>query len=200
MTKIVQINSSAKPSGSESTKLADKVVARLKELHPSATFEVRNLATEPHPTLDGAGLGAVFTPAEQRSKEQAARAALDDALIEQVKSADILVLGVPMYNFHVSTQFKAWVDAVAKAGVTFKYTSEGPVGLLTGKKVYVALARGGYYRDTPDDVQVPWLKKILSFVGLTDVQFFYVEGLARGDDAVAKAWSAAEEEVKSLIV
>eukprot|EP00667_Euglena_gracilis_P016851 EG_transcript_17671 len=200
MTKIVQINSSAKATGSESTKLADKVVARLKELHPSAKLEVRDLATNPHPTLDGEGLGAIFTPADQRSPDQVARNALDEALIDQLKSADILVFGIPMYNFHVSTQFQSWVDAVAKAGVTFKYTPEGPVGLVTGKKVYVALARGGVYRDTPNDVQVPWLQKIFGFIGLTDVQYFYVEGLASGGEKAEKAWSAAEEEIKSLIV
>eukprot|EP00667_Euglena_gracilis_P021305 EG_transcript_23304 len=198
ISKIVQINGSAKLSGSESTKLADKIAARLKELHPSAALEVRDLATHPHPTLDGVGLGAMFTPADKRTPEQAARSALDDALIAQLKSADALVLGVPMYNFHVSTQFKAWIDAVAKAGVTFRYTPEGPIGLLTGKKVYVALARGGLYRDTPNDVQQPWLTKILAFMGLTDVHYFYLEGLALGPDSAEKAWSAAEGEIKKL--
>eukprot|EP00667_Euglena_gracilis_P018816 EG_transcript_20053 len=200
VTKIVQINSSAQLSGSASTKLADMIVANLQQLHPSSTLEVRDLATNPHPDLDGAALGAIFTPADQQTAAQSARCALDEALIKQVQSADILVLGVPMYNFHVSNQFKAWIDAVAKAGVTFKYTADGPVGLLTGKKVYVALSRGGVYRDTPDDVMVPWLTKMLAFLGLTDVQYFYVEGLAKGPDAEKKAWNAVEAEVKSLSV
>eukprot|EP00667_Euglena_gracilis_P029523 EG_transcript_39278 len=114
-TKIVQINSSAQLSGSSSTKLADMIVAKLQKLHPSAKLEVRDLATNPHPDLDGAALGAIFTPADKQTAAQSARCALDEALIKQVQSADILVLGVPMYNFHVSNQFKAWIDAVAKA-------------------------------------------------------------------------------------
>eukprot|EP00667_Euglena_gracilis_P021542 EG_transcript_23631 len=200
MTKIVQINTSPKLSGSESTKLANKIVARLKELHPLADFEVRDLAAEPHPTLDAGGFAALFTPVEDRSEEQLARAAADDVLIEQLKSADILVFGVPMYNFNVSTQFKSWIDAVVKAGVTFNYTSEGSVGLLSGKKAYFALTRGGYFRDTPNDVLQPWLKIIFSVIGITDLHFIYLEGLTRGGpESVAKGWSVAEEEIRNIV-
>ena len=107
--------------------------------------------------------------------------ALDDALIAEVQAADVVVLGVPMYNFGVPAQLKNWIDAIARAGVTFRYTANGPEGLLKGKKVYVALTRGGKYRDTPADTQVPYLKTVLGFLGMTDVQFVYAEGLAMGD-------------------
>ena len=109
---------------------------------------MRDLASNPHPALDEAALGALFTPAEQRTAEQSARVALDDALIAEIQAADVLVLGVPMYNFGVTTQLKNWIDAIARAKVTFQYTANGPEGLLKDKKVYVALTRGGFYRDT----------------------------------------------------
>ena len=149
--------------------------------------------------LDEAALGALFTPAEQRTPEQAARVALDDALIAQVQSADAIVLGVPMYNFGVPVQLKTWIDAIARAGVTFRYTENGPEGLLKGKKVYVALARGGIYRDTPADSQVPYLKGVLGFLGMTDVEFIYAEGLAMGPESADKAFAAAEAAIGAVV-
>ena len=119
---------------------------------------MRDLADTPHPVLDEAALGALFTPADQRTPEQAARVALDDALIAEIQAADVVVLGVPMYNFGVPAQLKNWIDAISRAGVTFRYTANGPEGLLKGKKVYVALTRGGKYRNTPADTQVPYLQ------------------------------------------
>jgi FMN-dependent NADH-azoreductase len=161
--------------------------------------ELRDLAANPHPVLDEAALGALFTPAEQRTPEQAARVALDDALIAQVQSADAIVLGVPMYNFGVPVQLKTWIDAIARAGVTFRYTENGPEGLLKGKKVYVALARGGIYRDTPADSQVPYLKGVLGFLGMTDVEFIYAEGLAMGPESADKAFAAAEAAIGAVV-
>ena len=196
--KILQINASARSAGSNSTRLADAITARLLAQNPGAIVELRDLASDPHPVLDEPALGALFTPADQRTPEQAARVALDDQLIDQVKSADALVLGVPMYNFGVPVQLKTWIDAIARAGVTFRYTENGPVGLLTGKKVYVALARGGLYRDTPADSQVPYLRGILGFLGMTDVEFVYAEGLAMGADVAAKAFAEAESHMGTL--
>ena len=196
--KILQINASARSAGSNSTRLADAITARLLAQNPGAIVELRDLASDPHPVLDEPALGALFTPADQRTPEQAARVALDDHLIDQVKSADALVLGVPMYNFGVPVQLKTWIDAIARAGVTFRYTENGPVGLLTGKKVYVALARGGLYRDTPADSQVPYLRGILGFLGMTDVEFVYAEGLAMGAEVAAKAFAEAESHMGTL--
>lgn len=197
--KILQINASARSNGANSTRLADAITARLLVQNPGAAVELRDLASNPHPVLDEAALGALFTPAEQRSAEQAARVALDDALIAQVQSVDVIVLGVPMYNFGVPVQLKTWLDAIARAGVTFRYTENGPEGLLKGKKVYVALARGGMYRDTPTDSQVPYLKTILGFLGLTDVEFVYAEGLAMGAEGADKAFAAADARIAELI-
>ena len=196
--QILQINSSARSAGANSTRLADAITARLKAANPAAVVELRDLAANPHPVLDEAALGALFTPAEQRTPEQAARVALDDALIAQVQSADAIVLGVPMYNFGVPVQLKTWIDAIARAGVTFRYTENGPEGLVKGKKVYVALARGGIYRDTPADSQVPYLKGVLGFLGMTDVEFIYAEGLAMGPETADKAFAEAEAAIAAL--
>lgn len=193
--KILQINTSARSAGANSTRLADSITARLKARNPAAVIELRDLAANPHPVLDEAALGALFTPAEHRTAEQAARVALDDALIAQLQSADVIVLGVPMYNFGVPVQLKTWIDAIAKAGTTFRYTENGPEGLIKGKKVYVALARGGIYRDTPADSQVPYLKAVLGFVGMTDVDFIYAEGLAMGADSADKGFAAAAAQI-----
>jgi len=193
--KILQINTSARSAGANSTRLADSITARLKARNPAAVIELRDLAANPHPVLDEAALGALFTPAEHRTAEQAARVALDDALIAQLQAADVIVLGVPMYNFGVPVQLKTWIDAIAKAGTTFRYTENGPEGLIKGKKVYVALARGGIYRDTPADSQVPYLKAVLGFVGMTDVDFIYAEGLAMGADSADKGFAAAAAQI-----
>jgi FMN-dependent NADH-azoreductase len=197
--KILQINASARSSGAHSTRLADALSAALKARHPHAQLEVRDLATHPHPMLDEAALGALFTPPEQRTAEQAARVALDDALITQLQAADHVVLGVPMYNFGIPIQLKAWIDAIARAGVTFRYTENGPEGLLKGKKVYVALARGGLYRDTPADSQVPYLKTVLAFLGITEVEFFYAEGLSMGTIGVEQAFSTAHAQIAQAL-
>ncbi|MFO1312389.1 MAG: FMN-dependent NADH-azoreductase [Burkholderiales bacterium] len=196
---ILQINSSARREGSHSTRLADRIVARLRDADPEAALVVRDLSATPHPVLDEAALDALFTPPSQRTAAQAARVALDDALIAEISAADVVVLGVPMYNFGVPAQLKNWIDAISRAGVTFRYGAQGPVGLLTGKKVYVALARGGRYRDTPADSQVPYLATVLAFLGMTDVRFVYAEGLAMGADAERDALAAAYAEIENAV-
>ena len=195
--KILQINGSARRDGANSTRLANDIVERLKASNPGAQLTLRDLAATPHPVLDEAALGALFTPAEQRTPEQAARVALDDALIAELQAHDVIVLGVPMYNFGITVQIKAWLDAIARSGVTFRYTAEGPEGLVKGKTVYVALARGGIYRDTPNDSQVPYLKTMLGFLGMTDVRFIYAEGLAMGPEAVEKGFAQAQADLEA---
>jgi FMN-dependent NADH-azoreductase len=197
---ILQINSSARVDGSHSTRLANTLVERLRAGRDDTTLVIRDLARNPQPALDEAALGALFTPAEQRTPEQAARVALDDALIAEIQAADVVVLGVPMYNFGVSTQLKNWIDAIARAKVTFAYTEKGPVGLLTNKKVYVVLTRGGLYRNTPADTQVPYLKTLFDFLGMTDVQFVYAEGLAMGPEAEQQALASARTQIDEAVL
>lgn len=192
---ILQINASARSEGANSTRVANSVVAHLQSANPTATLKLRDLARTPHPVLDETALGALFTPAEKRTPDQAARVALDDALIAEVLAADVIVLGVPMYNFGVPVQLKNWIDAIARNGVTFSYTATGPKGLLPGKKVYVALARGGRYRGTENDSQVPYLKTVLGFLGMTDVHFIYAEGLNMGPEAAQQGFAQAEADL-----
>ena len=194
---ILQINASARREGANSTRVANSVVDRLKAANPGAQVTLRDLAVTLHPVLDETALGALFTPADQRTPEQAARVALDDALIAELQAHDTLVLGVPMYNFGVPVQLKSWIDAIARVGVTFRYTEKGPEGLLKGKKVYVALARGGLYRDTDKDAQVPYLKNVLGFLGMTDVSFIYAEGLAMGPEAAEKGFAQAHADLEA---
>ena len=199
---ILQINSSARSwangQGSQSTRLANELVGQLRAANPAATLTLRDLTAKPHPALDESTLGALFTPAEARSAEQHARVALDHALIDEVKAADVIVIGVPMVNFGITSQLKNWIDAIAKAGVTFKYTATGPIGLIEGKKVYAVLTRGGIYRDQPHDTQVPYLRQTLGFLGITDVEFVYAEGLAMGPDSEAKALESARAEIARI--
>ena len=197
---ILQINSSARPDASQSTRLAGQIIERLRAANPQATVNVRDLGRTPHRELDEAALQALFTPAEKRSPHQAARVALDDALIAELQAADVVVLGVPMYNFGVSAQLKNWIDAISRAQVTFRYTEKGPEGLLKNKKVYVALTRGGLYRNTPADTQVPYLKTVLGFLGMTDVQFVYAEGLAMGPDAEQRALTSAQAQIEEVVL
>lgn len=195
---ILQINASARTQGANSTRLADSVTARLRSGNRTAGLRLRDLARNPHPVLDEIALGAIFTPVEQRTPEQAARAGLDDTLIAEVQAADVLVLGVPMYNFGVPAQLKNWIDAIARVGVTFRYTENGPEGLLKDKTVYVALARGGRYRGTPADTQVPYLQTVLGFLGMTDVRFVYAEGLNMGPEAAQQGFAEAEADLDAL--
>jgi FMN-dependent NADH-azoreductase len=197
--KILQINASPRREAGNSTRLANSVTERLVAAHPGASVSLRDLGSSPVTVLDEAALGALFTPAEQRNATQAAVVAEYDALVSEVQAHDTIVLGVPMYNFGVPVQLKSWIDAIARAGVTFRYTANGPEGLIKGKTVYLALARGGLYRDQPHDSQVPYLKTVLGFLGLTDVRPIYAEGLNMGPEAAAKGFADAEADMAATI-
>lgn len=195
---LLQINSSARSDGSQSTRLASLAVERLMAAHPQAQLVVRDLSRHPHPELDEDALQALFTPELERSPAQALRVALDDALIAEVQAADVIVLGVPMYNFGVPAQLKNWIDAIARAKVTFRYTENGAEGLLKGKKVVAVLTRGGVYRNTPADTQVPYLKTVLAFLGMDDIEFVYAEGLALGAAAEQAALDSARQQIDQV--
>ncbi|QNA88828.1 FMN-dependent NADH-azoreductase [Massilia sp. Dwa41.01b] len=195
---ILHITSSLRGAESESNRVAASIVSRLTAANPDAAVVSRDLARNPHPQLDEAALGALFTPAEQRSPEQAARVALDDALIAQVQAADVVVIGAPMYNFGIPVQLKSWFDAIARAGVTFRYTESGPEGLLKGKQVFVATSRGGIY-PADADPQVPFVRMLLNFLGMTDHTFVYSAGQAMGPDAAAKGRAEADAAIEAAL-
>ena len=195
---ILHITSSVRGNDSESTRVTNLVVNKLVSSNPDARVVRRDFGAQPHPLLDGAAVGALFTPADQRSVEQAARVALDDALIAEAQAADVIVIGAPMYNFGMPVQLKNWFDAIARSGVTFRYTETGPEGLLKNKKVYVATARGGVY-PLEADPQVPHIRMLLNFLGLTDHTFIYSSGLNMGPEAAAKGQQAANEAVEAAL-
>ncbi len=195
MTTILQINSSARSQGAQSTLLANELTAKLKQSNPGAQVVVRDLYNDALPHLDDAILGAFFTPAEKRTAEQQAIAARSEALIAELQAADFVVIGAPLYNFGISSQLKTYFDFIARAGITFKYGATGPEGLVTGKKVFVVSARGGKYVGTPGDTQTPYLKTFLGFLGMTDVNFIYAEGLNMGEDAATAALAGAREAI-----
>ncbi|MBH9554315.1 FMN-dependent NADH-azoreductase [Inhella gelatinilytica] len=197
---ILQINTSARSAHeSLSTRLATEWVSRLRAERPEVALEVLELGQQAPAVLDEAALQAMFMPAEQRSPAQAARVAQDIAYIDQVRRADTLVLAVPMINFGVPAALKNWIDAIAKAGVTFRYTAQGPEGLLPGKTVYVVLTRGGIHRDQPQDSMVPYLRTVLGFLGMTEVHFIYAEGLNMGPEAQAAGLANARAEMDALV-
>ncbi|MGI4845318.1 MAG: FMN-dependent NADH-azoreductase [Janthinobacterium lividum] len=195
---ILQITSSVRGKDSESTRVANLIVDKLVASQPDVKVVRRDFGAQPHPVLDGAAVGALFTPADQRSADQAARVALDDALIAEAQAADVIVIGAPMYNFGMPVQLKNWFDAIARSGVTFRYTETGPEGLLKNKKVYVATARGGVY-PVEADPQVPHIRMLLNFLGLTDHTFIYSSGLNMGPEAAAKGQQAANEAVEAAL-
>lgn len=201
--KILQVNSSARRladgSGSVSTRLANELVAGLAAAAPAAAVVVRDLATQPHPALDETALQALFTPLAQRSPAQAERVAADDALIAEIRDSDTVVLGAPMYNFGISSQLKHWIDAIARAGVTFRYTEHGPEGLLRDKTVYVVTTRGGVHRGTASDALEPYLRNVLGFLGMTDLRFVFAEGLAMGPEAETRGLADARAQIAALL-
>jgi FMN-dependent NADH-azoreductase len=155
-------------------------------------------AAEPVPHLDAERFGAFIAPADARSAAQHAVVAYSDTLIDELKRADVIVLGLPMYNFGVPSQLKAYFDHIARGGLTFKYTDKGPVGLLTGKKVYVFAARGGVYAGTPMDTQTSYVRDFLRFIGMTEVEFIYAEGLAISPQSKATGLANAAAEIARL--
>ncbi|MFY8117932.1 MAG: FMN-dependent NADH-azoreductase [Roseateles sp.] len=199
---ILQLNSSARRvqdgQGSVSTRLANELVAALRERQAGAALTVRDLGLDPVAPLDEAALGALFTPAEQRSPEQAARVAAADALVSELMAQDMIVMAVPMINFGVPTQLKNWIDAVARAGVTFRYTATGPEGLVKGKKVYVVVASGGMHRGQSTDGITPYLRTVLGFMGMSDVEFVYAEGMGMGPEAVEAGMASARQQIAAL--
>ncbi|NVO28705.1 FMN-dependent NADH-azoreductase [Donghicola sp. C2-DW-16] len=188
-TTVLRIDSSVRKEGSISRDLTDRIVAKL----APETVLTRDL-TEELPLIDGNWVGANFTPADQRTDEQKATLALSDSMIEELKSADTVVIGVPIYNFGVPARLKAWVDLVARAGVTFRYTETGPIGLLEGKRAIIATASGGVPVGSATDFATTYLKQVLAFIGITDVTIIAADQLAIDPEgSVKKAQDAVEQ-------
>ncbi|MEE2730989.1 MAG: FMN-dependent NADH-azoreductase [Pseudomonadota bacterium] len=197
--KVLHISSSIHGEHGNSSQLATHFLTQIQQQHPDAEIVVRDLAQDPVPHLDAATFKANITPAEQRTPEQQQLANLADTLIEELQSADVLVLSVPMYNFGIPSSLKAWIDAIARAGTTFKYTENGPVGLLSNTKTYVLGARGGEYLGTAKDTQTPYLETVLAFVGLVDVEFVFAEKLSMQSEQASQIMDEAKTRIDGLL-
>ncbi len=190
--QVLRIDASARRSGSTSRTLADKVIERLRAQHPDLTVVDRDLA-DGIPFVTEGWIAANATAEEQRTPEQKAQLAVSDALIAELQAADILVIGLPVYNFGPPAALKAWIDQVARARVTFRYTENGPVGLLTGKKAYLVAASGGTALDSAADFATPYLRHVLGFIGISDVTLIAADRqMADPQAASARAETALE--------
>jgi FMN-dependent NADH-azoreductase len=198
MTTLLQLNSSIFSSGGQSSQLANEFVATWRANNPDAQIKVRDLANEPLPHLDAQRVSAFFTQPDARTPEQQVYVDESDALINEIKQSKVIVIGLPMYNFGIPSTLKAYFDQIARAGMTFRYTENGPEGLLSGKKVYIFAARGGLYAGTALDSQTTYVRDFLNFLGITDVEFIYAEGLNMGDDAKDKALASAKDRLLKL--
>ncbi|HEX7643375.1 MAG TPA: FMN-dependent NADH-azoreductase [Burkholderiaceae bacterium] len=200
---ILHIDSSPMGERSFSRKLGAKVLSELQVKFPGSILKTRDLAAQPLPHLSARTLGAFFTPPEQRTPELVAAAAESDAAIAELKAADIVVIGAPMWNFGIPSSLKAWIDHVARAGHTFKYGANGPEGMLDpAKKVIIVSSRGGVYSAGPMaamDFQEDYLRSVLGFLGLRDISFVRTEGVALGEDAAKSAVQAAESHVAEVL-
>lgn len=188
---ILQVNASARLAGSVSRQLTDKLVARLTKT--GAAITKRDIGAEPLPILTEDWVNANFTPDENRTAEQRDILKLSDQLIAELEAADTLVLGIPIYNFGVPAAFKAWIDLIARARKTFRYSETGPVGLLEGKKAYVVITSGGTESGSGIDFATPYVRHVLGFIGIKDVSIIAADQLmATGEEKVATAATQIE--------
>ncbi|MEO0496737.1 MAG: NAD(P)H-dependent oxidoreductase [Pseudomonadota bacterium] len=189
---VLRVDGSMRREGSVTRSLTDDVISRLSE-GSNVKVQTRDLL-DGVDLIDERWLGANWTPADQRSEDAKMALAASDALVKEVKAADILVLGAPIYNFSVPAAVKAWIDQIARAGETFRYTENGPVGLLEGKRAIVVLASGGTQVGSEIDFASDYLKHIMGFIGITDVQMVYADKLmAQADEAQAQAQSQIKQ-------
>ena len=165
---ILRLDASASVSTSNSRKLGDELIVQLENRHVTATVQQRDL-NQGMPFIDEAWVAANFTPAEQRSEEQMQRLAFSDELIDEIKQADHIVVTTPMYNFGIPTTLKSWIDLISRAGVTFQYSADGPVGLIRGKRVDIVITTGGVPLGSPVDFVSGYLKQVFGFIGIVDL-------------------------------
>ena len=201
MTNILLVISSPRNGSSNSTKVARELTDRLVAANPGATLSVRDLNAEPLPHIGEAYVVGRSLPADQRSPGQAAAVAIADRLTEELLAADVVVLASAMINFGISSTLKSWFDYLLRAGVTFSYGADGAKGLVTGKKVYLVVARGGIYAEGPAkpfDFQEPYVRHLLGFIGMTDVETVLVEGAALGPEAAERGIATAMDHVAEI--
>ena len=192
---ILNVQSSARHNGSVTRGLSDRLIERLRDAHGPVTVTERELG-DGLPVVTRAWTEAAYTPADERDDAQRDALRVSDELIAELQAADAIVIGAPIYNFSVPAALKLWIDQVARAGVTFRYTEDGPVGLLEGKKAYVVVASGGTNVGSPVDFHTAYMRHVLGFIGIHDVEFVAADGaMVRGADAALAAANDTIERV-----
>jgi len=202
MSTLLHIDSSARLSGSITRQLSAAYVEQWQARNPGGKVVQRDLATSDIPHISEALIGSYFTPADKRSAEQQSIIALSDKLVDELLAADTLVIGIPMYNFAPPSAFKAWIDHVCRAGRTFSYSDKGPVGLVTGKRAVVILSRGGIYSEGPAqalDFQGTYIRSVLGFIGITDVELVIAEGISMGEEKSKQAVAQAQQQISASL-
>lgn len=199
MNKLLRIDSSLFAEQGISSQLAAYTEQVLTHAHSNLTVTRRSFAEQVIPHVDGTYLQALSTEAKSRTPDQADRVAFSDGLIAELKDADAVILTAPMYNFQLPSMLKAWFDHIARAGETFQYTEKGPVGLLEDKPVYVISTRGGLHQGQEHDTMATYLKTMLNFIGLNQLNFIYAEGLNLSGDAKEQGIAAAEQTINNLV-
>ena len=201
MSSVLLVTSSPRGAASHSTRVATEFAQRLLASHPTTKLVTRDLVANPLPHIDADFTSGIYTPEETRSAQQAKVVGVSDTVVDELFAADTVILATGFINFNISSTLKSWIDHIMRAGRTFSYGADGAKGLVTGKKVYVVIASGGVYSDgpaVPFDHATPYLKTALGFLGMTDVEFVRIEGVAMGPDAEAKALSSALDQTNDL--
>jgi len=198
VTTLLQINSSLFGDGGQSSRLSDQFVALWQARDPGTIVIKRDLARDPVPHLTAERFQAFLARPAERSAAQQAVVEYSDQLIEELKRAQVIALGLPMYNFGVPSTLRAYFDHVARAGVTFRYTANGPEGLLAGKTAFVLATRGGTHAGMPSDSETGYVKQFLGFLGIRDIEFVYAEGLALGEAQRTNALGEASARLQYL--
>ncbi|AUG00925.1 FMN-dependent NADH-azoreductase [Pseudomonas sp. 09C 129] len=198
MSRVLIIESSARQQDSVSRQLTQTFIKQWQAAHPDDQITVRDLAVTPVPHLDINLLGGWMKPAGQRNEIEEASLQRSNELTDELLAADVLVMAAPMYNFAIPSTLKAWLDHVLRAGVTFKYTETGPQGLLNGKRAYVLTARGGIYAGSTADHQEPYLRQVMGFIGIHDVEFIHAEGMNLGGDFQEKGLNQANAKLAQV--
>ena len=198
MKTLLQINSGMRGSASQSSMLADKIAASLLDRMPAAVHIKRDLSDDIIPHLDQHTFLAFSDPTVACTPSQKAGLALSDTLVSELEAADALVLGAPMYNLMIPSTLKSWLDYVSRAGRTFAFSQAGPIGLLKGKKAYIAMAQGGQFLGTPADLESGYLRMALGLLGIVDIKFIYAEGLAMGPEAAEAGLADAHRQIGAI--
>ena len=194
-TRVLEVSASGRLNGSASRELTRDLIAALDDRYGNVESVSRDLA-QGIPFVDEAWIDANFTPEDTRTTPQRKALAFSDELVEELKNADVLVIGVPVYNFSIPAALKAWIDMICRARLSFRYTENGPEGLLGGKKAYLVVATGGVPIGSPMDFATPYLKHALAFVGITDVEIIGADKL---NSQREEAMDAARARIAELI-